>query len=295
MTANQSPITFEPRGKGNMGTTRTEGGRKGPPTDGGGENQTDQRARPKGGKGKGKSKNPELFEACKRRGFCFAYNQDRCTLTAEECKYVHEKVPPEELSDPKKRTEATEVSETTQEIKSHHVRLPNAAQHRSRQKISHLVLIDSGADEVIRPYSERFWNNMHLMNGGGRTRKVVMHLAGKKTLQAKMSIYGEVMQGPPEEEEKKDEGRWTTVQYTDPYRVRWIAPEGRIAEDLGVTISRYPTGTELTGGILGDSIIRAQRIDKMDYLTWEDFEKVRLPLGESHIQRDRRERQSSYQ
>ena len=43
---------------------------------------------------------------------------------------------------------------------------------------------------------------MHAMPGGAKTRKVVMHLAGEKTLNAKMSIYGEVMQGPPEDKEK---------------------------------------------------------------------------------------------
>ena len=129
------------------------------------------------------------------------------------------------------------------------------------------------------------------MPGGGKTRNVVMHLAGKKTLQARMSIYGEVMQGPPEDEEKRNEGGWTTVRYTDPYRVRWIAPEGRIAEDLGITINRAPTVTELTGGVLGETVIRAHRIEKLDYLAWEDFAKIRIHLGEAHV---RRERQTSY-
>ena len=117
------------------------------------------------------------------------------------------------------------------------------------------------------------------MAGGIKTRNVVMHLAGKKTLRAKMSIYGEVMQGPPEDEEKRDEGGWTNVRYTDPYRVRWIAPEGRIAEDLGITIQRDPVMTQLTGGILGETVIKANRIDKLDYLDWEDFKRLRGPLG----------------
>ena len=59
-----------------------------------------------GGKGKGKTKNPELFEACKKKGFCFAYNQDRCSLTNDECKYEHKKVPPEEVPKPKPKEEA---------------------------------------------------------------------------------------------------------------------------------------------------------------------------------------------
>ena len=59
-----------------------------------------------GGKGKGKTKNPELFEACKKKGFCFAYNQDRCSLTNDECKYEHQKVPPEEVPKPKPKEEA---------------------------------------------------------------------------------------------------------------------------------------------------------------------------------------------
>ena len=148
---------------------------------------------------------------------------------------------------------------------------------------------------MIRPYSEKFWNDMHAMPGGAKTRKVVMHLAGEKTFKAKMSIYGEVMQGPPEDEEKiDDEGGWTTVR-TDPYRVRWIAPEGRITEDLGITIIRSPAGTELTGGVLGETVIKAQRIEKMDYLSWDDFEKIRLHLGRAHVQREKQQQQSSFQ
>ena len=126
------------------------------------------------------------------------------------------------------------------------------------------------------------------MTGGKKKHNVVMHLAGNKTLQAKMSIYGEVMQGPPEDEEKKDVNGWTNEQSPDPYRVRWIVPEGRIAEELGITINRKPTVTELTGGILDKTVITAQRNEKMDYLTWDDFEKIRLQLGKAHMQRGRR-------
>ena len=85
------------------------------------------------------------------------------------------------------------------------------------------------------------------------------------------------------------------MRTTDPYRVRWIAPEGRITEDLGITIIRSPAGTELTGGVLGETVIKAQRIEKMDYLAWDDFEKIRLHLGRAHVQREKQQQQSSFQ
>ena len=58
------------------------------------------------------------------------------------------------------------------------------------------------SDSEVEKMAANAWNDMHAMPGGAKTRKVVMHLAGKKTLNAKMSIYGEVMQGPPEDKEK---------------------------------------------------------------------------------------------
>ena len=78
------------------------------------------------------------------------------------------------------------------------------------------VLVDSGANELIRPYSKQWWTDMECQKCKGT--KVTMKLAGNVLRPGIMTDIGEVMM---QESLKRND-----------YDIAWILPANRLQEEL---------------------------------------------------------------
>ena len=63
--------------------------------------------------------------------------------------------------------------------------------------------------------------------------------------------------------------------------MRWIVPDGRLTDELGIRIIKYGGKTTLDKGPLTKPI-EAIMINGLPYLTWADFAPIRQHLMESH-------------
>ena len=80
------------------------------------------------------------------------------------------------------------------------------------------VLIDSGANEVVRPYNSTWWSEICVYNSKGRMVSVT--LVGGMTSLASMTQHGEIM--------LKDRGL---------YSKGWIMPVYRLSSELGIKLT----------------------------------------------------------
>ena len=85
----------------------------------------------------------------------------------------------------------------------------------------HRVLVDSGANELIRPYNHQWW--IDIMYGKGNGQKVNMKLAGNVTRATAMNQFGEVMI-----KDSRPKGQ---------YDIGWILPVSRLQDELVMTIA----------------------------------------------------------
>ena len=82
-----------------------------------------------------------------------------------------------------------------------------------------------------------------------------------------MTTDGEVMVGPGKK--------------PDISTVRWIVPDNRLTDELGIRITKYAGKVILDRGPL-DKPIEAVIINRLPYLTWPDFLPIRNLLANSH-------------
>ena len=128
----------------------------------------------------------------------------------------------------------------------------------------HRVLVDSGANEIIRPYHHQWWIDI---NKGKRPgKKVGLSLAGNSVRVAIMNEFGELMM----EEEKPT-----------PSDIGWILPVSRLQGELGMGVMWNPDGT---ADLLHPDGQRTSLIldDGLTFMPWEDFQPIRMALGNSH-------------
>ena len=63
--------------------------------------------------------------------------------------------------------------------------------------------------------------------------------------------------------------------------VRWIVPDHRLTQELGIRITKYRGRVILDKGPLKEPI-EAMVINHLPYLTWTDFAPIRQLLADSH-------------
>ena len=94
-----------------------------------------------------------------------------------------------------------------------------------------------------------------------------MKLAGGSNAPGGMTAFGEVMVGPGEQPSEST--------------VRWIVPDDRLTTELGIRITKCRGRVTLARGTT-EKPIRAIMIDRLPYLTWQDFHPLREALARSH-------------
>ena len=126
------------------------------------------------------------------------------------------------------------------------------------------ILIDGGSNEIVRPNEKDLWRD--IIAGKRGTKRVEMKLASGK-VDGGMTPIGEVMTvpGPPKEESE----------------VRWIVPDDRLTRELGMRIVKHKGKVTMDPGPLKKPI-EAVMINRLPYLTWEQFNPIREMLAKSH-------------
>ena len=123
------------------------------------------------------------------------------------------------------------------------------------------VLIDSGANEVVRPFNQGWWHEIINRRKG---RMVNVGLAGGTTTKAAMTQYGEIML-----RERGERNR------------SWIAPVSRQTLELGLNM--VWTKDEVTLITASGKTLKAKIIGGLPFMTWEDFIDLRSGLIQSHL------------
>ena len=149
-----------------------------------------------------------------------------------KCRYKHEVVAPEQVAEP------------VIDAGMMHI---NATDSSGRKPyLVDKVLIDGGSNEVIRPNHFEMWKDILHRKPG--TRRVNMRLAGGTIESGGMTANGEVMVGP---------GR-----KLDNSTVRWIVPDNRLNEELGIRITKQGGKVILDKGPL-EKTIEAVMINRL--------------------------------
>ena len=124
--------------------------------------------------------------------------------------------------------------------------------------------MDSGANEVVRPYSSSWWNEIIILRNKGKP--VTVKLAGGQEIRAAMTQHGEIMLPGREDQD----------------RAGWILPVSRLTKELGIKVTWGPHGVTL---IHPDGReVRARTEQGLTFLDWVDFAPIRSALIESHRQ-----------
>ena len=130
-----------------------------------------------------------------------------------------------------------------------------------------VVLIDSGANEVVRPFNQSWWDQIQQQKIKGADRLHVK-LADGSDVKAVMTQYGEVM-----------------FPASMSRSMKWIAPVSRMSEELGIRTVFDPEGAYLV--FPSKRRVGLKEIGRLYYLTWKDFANIKHALALSH-QRDRK-------
>jgi len=123
------------------------------------------------------------------------------------------------------------------------------------------VLMDSGANEVVRPYNPAWWNEVMVLRNKGKPVKV--KLAGGQEIEAAMTQHGEIM--------------LPDKNYQD--KVGWILPVSRLTNELGVQVTWAPGGGIITQA--DGRKVKARTEQGLTFLDWEDVQPIRSALIES--------------
>ena len=132
-----------------------------------------------------------------------------------------------------------------------------------------MVLMDSGANEVVRPYSNWEWEQIEKKRP--YTRKMTVGLALGSAMQAGITMGGELMRAPP---------KYTQLRNGEG-DCNWICPIGRCRHELGIDYHCTSKGPRLSGGMLKEPICGVV-IGSLPFLTWDQFQIVRWALQQSH-------------
>ena len=205
---------------------------------------------PKSTDGESSGKKPE--EGSKKTRPCPFLAKEGGCWHGDKCKFLH----------PKK-----EVSTASG------VRVMNAQRVRPDIPYYRRVLVDTGANEIIRPHNAEWWNEIIVRKEKGRPVK--LRLAGGVTVQGAMTQFGEVMTG---ETTQSDIG--------------WILPVNRVAYELGMKLHWTSDGVTLEDKDHHHYKLRQDQ--GLAFMEWEDFKEIRKHLARSHVTGRKRFEPSSH-
>ena len=134
------------------------------------------------------------------------------------------------------------------------------------------VLLDTGANEVVRSYSPREWSNIDLRQPG--TRRTQVKLASGKWYGAGMTANGEYMISPTRQMGIMQEPEGS-------HKGPWICPMIRVRRELDIDMKWGRNGCRMHGGNLQEPIY-AEIINDLPYIDLEQFEDIRIALAVSH-------------
>ena len=126
------------------------------------------------------------------------------------------------------------------------------------------VLVDTGANEVVRPFQKRWYEE--IWRGEKGTPLRVNMADGKYTLAA-MTQFGEVML-PVLAEDKTAES------------ARWIVPTCRMIDELGCSLNLNSDG--MVVNFPGGKKIMTIKMNGLNFITWKDFIGIKDELAISH-------------
>ena len=131
------------------------------------------------------------------------------------------------------------------------------------------VLVDSGANEVVRPFQRRWYDEIWR---GEKGRPLTVNMADGKNSFAAMTQHGEVML-PVEAEDRTPES------------ARWIVPTCRMIYELGCSLNVNSDGMVIN--FPGGKKIVTIPLNGLNFITWRDFIDIKNSLAESHHQKRR--------
>ena len=102
--------------------------------------------------------------------------------------------------------------------------------------------MDSGANEVVRPYSSWEWEQIESKKP--HTRKMTVGLALGSAMQAGITMGGELMRAPP---------KYTHLRSGEG-DCNWSCPLGRCRHELGIDYHWTSKGPRLSGGMLKEPL-----------------------------------------
>ena len=207
----------------------------------------------------------QLLEFKKSRtGHC-RYFMDRFCYKGNECKAMHDPKVREEYKElEQKLTNKVDALAAKVNINVVMAAKANAQEVQQEWKIPPYkrVLLDSGANELVRPYHEKLWND--IIGGRLQGEWLDVTLAGGIASKALKTDGGEIM-FPPD-----DGGLFGS----------WIVPVMRMTDELGARVQWTSDGctVKFPDGQKVDAYLRGG----LTYLPWESFRMIRGQLMESH-------------
>ena len=143
----------------------------------------------------------------------------------------------------------------------------NEVNHEQFVTDNNLVLLDSGSNEMVRPFNS--WEWQQIVDKKPYTKRIWVGLALNQCTEAGITMGGELMRAPPKYGPQK------------PQSGGWICPITRIRTELGMDFLWTARGPVIDGGMLKQPIVGIV-INGLPYCTWEQFQGIRWALQQSH-------------
>ena len=199
----------------------------------------------------GEQHRPSSEERSQKQKLCRYFKNGKC-LHGDNCRWSHD-LPKDSSKD----------SQTTGMAAG--IRVMTTTSSSFRVPYFKRVLVDTGANELIRPYSNQWWIDIECNKCEGT--RVKMKLAGNVTQPGLMTDIGEVMMRDG-------------LKRND-YDIGWILPVSRIQEELCVEARWRGDGTAALYFPDG-KVVELIKEQGLAFMKYEDFWPIRKQLAESH-------------
>ena len=200
----------------------------------------------------GEKHRPSSEERSQKQKLCRYFKNGKC-LHGDNCRWSHD-LPKDSSKDSQTTGMAAGIRVMTTTTSSS-FRVPYFKR----------VLVDTGANELIRPYSKQWWIDIECNKCKGT--RVKMKLAGNVTQPGLMTDIGEVMMRDG-------------LKRND-YDIGWILPVSRIQEELCVEARWRGDGTAALYFPDG-KVVELIKEQGLAFMKYEDFWPIRKQLAESH-------------
>ena len=150
---------------------------------------------------------------------CINYQKGACPW--DNCRFKHE-------------VTVLDKAEDQAQVYAGMIQVHMADASGTRPYLADKILIDGGSNELIRPRKPEMWRE--IVAGRKGANRVDIKLAGGRFEPGGMTASGEVMVGPGHK--------------PDTSTVRWIVPDNRLTDELGIRITKFAGSVFLDRGPL---------------------------------------------